>query len=418
MHGTSGQAANEKGRHVATILGPLLSRIGRQVRAAIAVLTPVVPALLISSSAIAQGQAAPTPDWQYGGFLDVAYLNSFNDPSNHVFRNRGTTPRVDEWDLNMAAAVLRKTASERSRLGVELTAQTGEDSKIFGFSATAPNIGGAGTLHHLGPINVSYLAPLGTGLTIQGGIFSSLIGYDSLYAKDNFNYTRPWGADYTPYLMLGVTASYPITAKVTGTFGVVNGYWHLANANDAPSLVGQLAYKPTGLVSVKEAALYGSHQPNTGLEFWRILSDTIVECKVRRITTAFEYQLASEKVDAPGSPRALWMSAQLPVHWLVQGPWSVTVRPELAWDRDGRWIAGQLGSGQSVKATTATLEYRVPYEAAQGILRLEYRYDDSRGVAGGFFNDGEVRPGVVGLTPNQHLLIFGLIVTFDSSAHQ
>ena len=79
MHGTSGQAVNEKGRHVATILGPF--RIGRHVRVAIAVLTPVVLALLISSTAIAQGQAAPTPDWQYGGFLDVAYLNSFNDPS-------------------------------------------------------------------------------------------------------------------------------------------------------------------------------------------------------------------------------------------------------------------------------------------------------------------------------------------------
>ena len=80
MHGTSGQAVNEKGRHVATILDPFLSRIGRHVRVAIAVLTPVVLALLISSTAIAQGQAAPTPDWQYGGFLDVAYLNSFNDP--------------------------------------------------------------------------------------------------------------------------------------------------------------------------------------------------------------------------------------------------------------------------------------------------------------------------------------------------
>ena len=173
-------------------------------------------------TAIAQGQVAPTPDWQYGGFLDVAYLKSFNDPSNHVFRNRGTTPRVDEWDVNMAAAVLRKTASERSRLGVELTAHTGEDSKIFGFSATAPNIGGAGALLHLGPINVSYLAPIGNGLTIQGGIFSSLIGYDSLYAKDNFNYTRPWGADLTPYLMMGVNASYPFSNKLTGTFLVLN----------------------------------------------------------------------------------------------------------------------------------------------------------------------------------------------------
>jgi hypothetical protein len=29
-----------------------------------------------------------------------------------------------------------------------------------------------------------------------------------------------------------------------------------------------------------------------------------------------------------------------------------------------------------------------------------------------------VQPGVVGLTPTQHLLICGLIVTFDSSAHR
>ena len=31
----------------------------------------------------------------------------------------------------------------------------------------------------------------------------------------------------------------------------------------------------------------------------------------------------------------------------------------------------------------------------------------------GFFRGAEVQPGVVGLTPTQHLLIFGLIFTFD-----
>ena len=309
--------------------------------------------LLASTSAAAQDQqtqpspAPEPPEWQYGGFLDVGYLNSFNDPSNHLFRNRGTTPRVDEWNVNMAGAYLKKAASERSRFGLELTAQTGEDSKIFGFSSTAPNIGGADVLLHLGPTDVSYLAPIGKGLTIQGGIFSSLIGYDGLYARDNFDYTRPWGADYTPYLMLGVNASYPINGKVTGTFAVVNGYWHLANANDVPSFVGQLAYKANDGVSVKETLLYGSHQPSTALEFWRILSDTIVERKAGPpLTTAFEYQLAAEKVDARGTPRALWMSAQLPLHWVIQGPWAVTLRPEFAWDRDGRWIAGQLGADQ------------------------------------------------------------------------
>jgi hypothetical protein len=371
-------------------------------------------ALVVTATATGQDQ----PLWQYGGFVDVGYLDSFNDPANHLFRNRGTTPRVDEWDVNMADAFLKRAASEHSRLGVEFTAQAGQDSKIFGFSATAPNIGGADFLRHLGPTNVSYLAPIGKGLTIQGGIFSSLIGYDSLYAKDNFNYTRPWGADYTPYLMLGANASYPITAKLTGTFAVVNGYWHLAHANDAPSLVGQVAYKASDRVSIKETLLYGSHQSNTALEFWRVLSDTIVERKVERLTIAFEYQVGSEKVDAAGTPRALWMSAQLPVHWVVYGSWSVTIRPEFAWDRDGRWISGQLGSDQSVKAFTSTVEYRIQHKGAQAILRLEHRFDDSSGTAGGFFTDGEVRPGVIGLTPTQHMLTAGLIVTFDSSARE
>jgi Putative beta-barrel porin-2, OmpL-like. bbp2 len=157
--------------------------------------------------------AAPAPQWHYGAFADGAYLYDFNSPANHLFRDRGTTAYVDEPVLNMAGAWIRKDASDRSRWGMELTLQGGKDSEAFGFSATAPNLAGATGLRHLGPTDVSYLAPVGKGLTVQAGIFSSLIGYDSLYAKDNLNYTRPWGADYTPYLMLGVNASYPFTAK-------------------------------------------------------------------------------------------------------------------------------------------------------------------------------------------------------------
>jgi putative OmpL-like beta-barrel porin-2 len=377
-----------------------------------AILSAVVLTLVVHSAASAQ---EPSSALQYGGFVDLADLNSFNDPANHLFRNRGTTPRVDEWDVNMAAAWLKKPALPSSRVGIELTVQGGEDSKIFGFSSTAPKLRGADALLHLGPTDASYLAPIGKGLTIQGGIFSSLIGYDSLYAKDNFSATRPWGADYTPYLMLGVNASYPVSDQLTVTGAVVNGYWHLAHANDAPSLVGQAAYKATERLSLKETVLYGSHQPSTALEFWRVLSDTIVERKSDRGTAAFEYQLGWEKVDAPGTPRALWMSAQLPIRWTVRGPWSVTVRPEVAWDRDGRWIAGELGAEQSVTAITTTVEYRFAYKGALAIVRAEHRYDHGSGLAAGFFTDGETRPGVVGLTPSQHLLILSAILAFDSS---
>ena len=103
------------------------------------------------------------------------------------------------------------------------------------------------------------------------------------------------------------------------------------------------------------------------------------------------------------------MTGQLPVHWTLNKRWSTTVRPEFMWDRDGRWTLAR----QTVKAVTTTLEYRIPYRLSNTIFRLEHRYDDSRGPDGGFFRDAELQPGVIGLTPTQHLLIFGLIFSFD-----
>ncbi len=54
------------------------------------------------------------------------------------------------------------------------------------------------------------------------------------------------------------------------------------------------------------------------------------------------------------------------------------------------------------------------YRQATANVRLEHGIDDSRGPGGGFFRDGEVATGVVGLTRAQHLLILGVILTFDS----
>lgn len=50
---------------------------------------------------------------------------------------------MDEPILNMAAAYVRKAASESSRRGMEATLQGGQDTRIFGFSATAPNLAGS-----------------------------------------------------------------------------------------------------------------------------------------------------------------------------------------------------------------------------------------------------------------------------------
>ena len=363
-----------------------------------------------AATEIAEPQnAQPKHRWQFGGFVDVGYLLDFNHPANRVFRSRGTAWHVDRPQINMAAAYLRKKPTEDSRWGVELTAHGGKDAELFGFSATASNIRGYKVLRQFGPTNVSYLAPIGKGLTIQGGIFSSFIGYDSLYSKDNLNYTRPWGADFTPYLMMGVNATYPFTKKVTGSFFVVNGYWHLGHANNVPSWGGQGAITPTSHVTIKQTVLVGPHQDNTSIRFWRFLSDTIVEHKTEQRTIAFNTNFSTERVDAPTTPRAWWFAAQMPMRWILNRRWAVAIRPEIAHDNHGRWTLAR----QTVTALTSTLEYKLPYKSSNTIFRLEHRFDRSTGPDGGFFRGREVRTGKVGLTPNQHLMIFATILTFD-----
>jgi hypothetical protein len=361
-----------------------------------------------------QTQAAPpAPHWQYGGFADLGYSLDFDYPPNLLFRNRSTTFKVNELDLSMAGIYVRKEPSDRSRWGTEFMLQSGKDSEGFGFSSTAPNLDGARWLRHIGLADVSYLAPVGNGLTIQAGIFNSLLGYDGLYAKDNLTYTRPWAGDYTPYLMMGVNASYPFTKNLSVTLFAINGYAHLSHENNVPSTGGQLTYKATDHVTLKETLFYGPQQSNTSLEYWRFFSDSTAEWKTDQFIIAFEVQAGTEILASAGTPRTFWTIAQLPLHWILNRHWSVTLRPEVFWDPEGR----QTGSNQFIKANTTTLEYRWPYRRFNTIVRLEHRFDNSTGKGGGFFNDRVLSPGVVGLTPSQQLLILGVILSFDSSSH-
>ena len=355
----------------------------------------------------------PEPSqWHYGGFADIGYSLNFNFPENHVFRNRTTTPRVNELDLNMAAVYVKKDASEQSRWGLELLAQGGQDAKDFGFGVNLPRLPGSNALRHLGRANVSYLAPVGKGLTLQAGIFNSFIGYESLYAKDNFNYTRGWIADYSPYLMMGANAQYQFNEQWAGAFFVITEYFHLQNANSLPSYGAQVAYKPTSQWTFKETVYYGPDQVETSLEFWRVFADSIAEWKpTDDVTVALEHQIGSQKnATEPGNPRQFYTGGALIARWHIAGPWSAAVRPELYWDRNGF----HTGAAQFIKALTTTAEYRLPCRWTNTILRLEYRYDESRGPNGGFFRNGQVAPGVVGLTPAQHMIMFAAMWTFDS----
>lgn len=378
--------------------------------------------VLVSPTAYAQGvseldlspitdKAVPSAGWRYGAYLDIGGIGNFNVPENGLWRSRTTASRHNQAAPNMVLAYVRKDASEASRWGMELGAQGGYDSVDFAFLQGESKVGGADVLRHVHRANASYLAPLGNGLTITAGLFNSLMGYESLYAKDNANYTRSWIADNTPYMMFGVNAAYPVNDRLTVTTFVINRYYHLAYTVAQPSYGGKWSYALTPRLTAMQTLYWGPDQTDASLEFWRLYGNHILEWKGDEVTVAASYDVGTENIaDQPGSPRAFVMGGNLMVKWHVAGPWSVALRPEFYWDRNGRWT----GAEQFVKAITSTIEYKLPYRWTNTMLRVEHRYDESTGVGGGFFRRGEISSGVFGLAPSQHLVVFGLLCVFDS----
>lgn len=377
---------------------------------------------LLSPTAYAQGvseldlspitdKAVPSAGWRYGAYLDIGGIVNFNVPENNLWRSRATASRHNQAAPNMVLAYVRKDVSEASRWGMELGAQGGYDSVDFAFLQGESKVGGADVLRHVHRANVSYLAPLGNGLTVTAGLFNSLMGYESLYARDNTNYTRSWIADNTPYMMFGVNAAYPVNDRLTVTAFVINRYYHLAYTVAQPSYGGKWSYALTPRLTAMQTLYWGPDQTDASLEFWRLYGNHILEWKGDEVTVAASYDVGTENIaDQPGSPRAFVMGGNVMVKWHVAGPWSVALRPEFYWDRNGRWT----GAEQFVKAITSTIEYKLPYRWTNTMLRVEHRYDESTGVGGGFFRRGEISSGVFGLAPSQHLVVFGLLCVFDS----
>lgn len=355
-------------------------------------------------------EVAPA-DWHYGAYLDVGSIVNFNFPDNDLWRSRATASRHNQPAPNMILAYVRKDATEASCWGMELGMQGGYDSVDFAFLQGEKKVDGADVLRHLHRANASYLAPLGNGLKVTVGLFDSLMGYESLYAKDNANYTRSWIADYTPYMMFGANAAYPVNDRLTVTAFVINRYFHLAYTVAQPSYGGKWSYALTPRLTARQTLYWGPDQPDASLEFWRLYGNHILEWKGDEVTIAASYDIGTENIaNRPGSPRAFVMGGNVVVKWHIVGPWSVAVRPEWYWDRNGRWT----GAEQFVKAVTSTVEYKLPYRWSKAVARLEHRYDESAGVGGGFFRNGDSSFGVPKLAAGQHLLLVGLLLTFDS----
>lgn len=343
--------------------------------------------------------------------LDLSYGVNTNFPENHQFRSKQTTPQTNEVSPNLGLINLRQEATTEHRWGAELGFQGGYDTEALVPDGRQQPMPGADVLRHVAQANITYLAPVGNGLAISAGLMKGFINFESFYAVNNFNYTRSYLTDYSPNFVLGVGSRYAVTENVDVGFHIINGFQHLAHPNGIPSYGAEVDWRFARRWVILQNLYYGPDQSDTSLRYWRVFSDTQLQWRGEDWTVVAAFDVGTERIaDQTSTPRAFWAGAALFTRWEVQGPWSLAVRPEFFWDRNGRMTVAE----QLIWAVTSTMEYKRNWGGHTGIVRLEHRFDRSTGVGGGFFRGNVIGTGQPELIPNQHLVLLSLLWAFDS----
>ncbi len=131
---------------------------------------------------------------------------------------------------------------------------------------------------------VSYLAPIGKGLTFTVGKFVTPAGAEVIETNANFNYSRSILFYYAiPYFHFGVNAKYTFNPKWSITGYLVNNWNGTEQFNSGKTYGVSLAWTPTAKWAVTEnylagpqgdSILYGSSgKPNNN---WRQLEDATI----------------------------------------------------------------------------------------------------------------------------------------------
>ena len=372
--------------------------------------------LLLTLGLVQFGWAEATSDtqadqdkdlWNYHLYLDLSYADDLGGPRSIPWRFKQTTNQLNDFDPNMGMLYVEKIISDESPWGMQFGLQGGNDASAQESDWRNGNM--ANVIKHLGHANLSYQPT--QGLTLTAGLMESFIGFESMYAKYNPNYTRAWIADYSPYFLIGAGGHYIIDADMSVRFFLVTDYNYMEWVNNEPKYAGQFAWRFNPEWTLRQNIFFGPEQQQTNLKYWLGFSDTELQWQTDELMIGWAYNIGTQQ-QAINGQQAFWMGSALWARWQITQPWSLAFRPEFFWDPDGM----QTGVEQFIGAMTLTTEYQVPLFESSLAMRAEFRHDTSTdGPYSGFFNAAKENPRDPPYIAGQNLIFVSVLWSYDNS---
>jgi hypothetical protein len=376
------------------------------------------PASAQKSVAEVLGQSA-TPEGQPKSYLEELMLYSYIENS-YVANLRDPAGRggVNElrfydhaggYTFNAAELSVKKDPSERYRLGYGAVITAGIDSQKDHSLGIFRDLDDGAPLYRntekfdLPEAYVSYLVPLGSGLTLKAGKWATLIGYETYETPKDLNFSRSFLYTLaTPYTHTGALATYQFTQWFAMTVGLTMGWDNSDNNNGYIRETGSFAFTPTDKLSATVNFHVGPEQNRNTMHNqvnnrW-IVDTTVQYTGIDKVTLAVNFDFAGEENDPALVPtrqdvNSRWsgIAGYVGYDWMQR--LRTVLRLEYLSDPQGVRSSETVKPGNNVDLweITATVEYKI----WRGLVgRLEYRHDEANRKAFSLQNHG--------LTPTSH----------------
>jgi len=321
----------------------------------------------------------------FHGFVDGVYAWNTNEPHSHdsFVPGTGTSAKhANQFDLNLAEIEIARDAQP---LGFHLSLVEGSGEEVVHSADPHP-------YRHVYQASILYKSS--DRLTFEAGIFPSHIGFEGFYSKDNWNYTRGWLGEFSPYYQTGVHATVRFNDHWSGEIHVLNGWQIVGENNDAKAIGAKIAYSNDRL-STSLNTFDGPELPNDNKD-WRHFGDLIATYKATK-TLTLGGSLDRGRQAFPDRAAANWLGIAAYARYTLDDKRAIAVRFERFSDPHN----GITGAPQKLDEATLTYEHR---PVSNLILKLEARRDRSTAPV---FTKGES-----GTSRDETIVVASAVATF------
>ena len=329
--------------------------------------------------------------------LDAYYAYNFNHPVGRVNLLRPYDVLSNEFSLNQASVIFDHPADLAAgrRWGGRLDLQFGQATDTLqGNPANEPR---PQIYRNIFQAYGTYIIPLGKGVNVDFGKWSSSLGMEGNYTKDQMNYSRSYWFYFLPFYHMGLRVNFPVTDRFSINYWLVNGTNQVEATNGFKDQMFGFTAKPWKPVTWTFNYYYGQDHPDRtvvpptspipvqpGLSFEKIVPapdgrthifDTYISWQVTpKLTLAGEADYFVQRLwrnAGPGMSSAPQHTEGGSIYARYQFTPKVAVAARAEYMSDGALFSG---IEQALKENTLTFDYKL---TDTFLMRYEWRRDYS-----------------------------------------